>query len=856
MLCYTFLKIAAKGGTVLEQRILACLHNTPSTEYILPFFWQHGEDHAVLAEEMAAIRRCGIGEICVESRPHEQFGEDKWWDDFGFILQEASRHGMRVWLLDDKQFPTGYANGYIERHPALRAVNVRFACYDFVGPQADIAMIVEGIGEDESFLSITAYRRDQNGDVLTDGGIDLMPMLDGGLIWWDVPDGAWRVCYVVRTQNAGPYTHENYIDMLSAESCKAMLHAVYEPHYDRYAAYFGNTFAGFFSDEPSFANSNCSYCDTLGKPDLFLPWNDELPSMLAAATGLAESEIIALLPALWQDITGQTATVRTAYMDAITKLYRDNFSRMLGNWCRERGVMYFGHIIEYMNTHQRLGCGAGHFFRATDGQDMAGCDVVLNQITPGKTDLDHVLPVWGKTADPAFFNYTLAKLASSQAHINPRMKNRAMCELYGAGGWGEGLPTMKYVTDLMLASGINHFVPHAFNPQYPDWDCPPFFFARGNNSQFPLFGELLRYLARSAHVMSGGIHQADVAVYYNAEAEWAGGRRMLQQDVCRTLTRAQIDFDLIPQDALLAAAAENGRLAVNEETYGAVVVPYSQYLPHAVMAAFHRLESTGVPVIFADALPDDAVGMTVKLADIPTYLIGEGHRHVKTATPCPSLRFYHIRRDGHDVILFWNEDIFHEIDTAVAIDGDAVLYDAWRNRVFAPQKSADGIRLKLAPGEALILCVGESADGLAPYDYADAPLRDVALSWDVSLCEAGQSELVPHQSGAVLGNLAKAMPSFAGVARYESTVTVTDAAAVHTLDLGRVGEAASLWVNGQYVGAQIAVPYRFDVSGLLRDGDNTLRVEVVGNLGYHYRDHFSRFLPLPPFGLIGPVTLG
>lgn len=842
---------------MLDQKILECLHNAPSTEYILPFFWQHGEDHAILAEEMEAIRRCGIAEICVESRPHEQFGEDKWWDDFGFILNEAARHGMRVWLLDDKQFPTGYANGYIERHPELRAVNMRFACYDFVGPQADIAMIPEGIGEDEEYLSIVAYRREQNGDVLLDDGIDLLPMLKDGLIWWDIPAGAWRVCYVVRTKNAGPYANQNYIDMLSAESCKAMLHAVYEPHFDRFSAYFGNTFAGFFSDEPSFANANCSYYDTLGKPELFLPWNDRLPDMLADATGLAATEIMALLPALWMDIDGKTALVRTAYMDTITALYRDNFSQMLGDWCRAHGVMYIGHIIEDMNTHQRLGCGAGHFFRATAGQDMAGCDVVLNQITPGKTDLDHILPVWGKTADPAFFHYTLAKLASSQAHITPSMKGRAMCELYGAGGWGEGLPTMKYVTDLMLASGINHFVPHAFNPKYPDWDCPPFFFARGNNSEFPLFGELMQYLARSAHALTDGVHRADVAVYYNAEAEWAGGRRMLQQDVCRTLTRAQIDFDLIPQDTLIEAGVRNGRLAVGEETYGAVIVPYSQYLPDAVLHALRRIETAGVSVIFADAKPDGFDGgIAVSLGDMPSHLIQNGWQHIRTNTPCPALRFYHIRRDGQDVILFWNEDIFAEIDTVVAIDEAAILYDAWRNRAFVPQYKDGGIRLKLAPGEALILCTGGAAGDLPPYDYTDAPLTEADLLWDISLCTAGKHEFAPMKQHTTLCNLAKQMPSFAGVARYDATVTVSHAETVHTVDLGCVGEAAALWINGQYVGARIAAPYRFDVTGRLQNGENTVRVDVFGNLGYHYRDHFSRFLPLPPFGLIGPVKLG
>ena len=80
----------------MEKRLQECLANQEPTEYILPFFWQHGEEHSVLLKEMEAIRDSGIREFCVESRVHEQFGEDEWWEDFGFLLEEAKKRGMRV----------------------------------------------------------------------------------------------------------------------------------------------------------------------------------------------------------------------------------------------------------------------------------------------------------------------------------------------------------------------------------------------------------------------------------------------------------------------------------------------------------------------------------------------------------------------------------------------------------------------------------------------------------------------------------------------------------------------------------------------------------------------------------------
>jgi hypothetical protein len=103
--------------------------------YILPFFWQHGEPQDVLREEIAAIQRSGISEFCVESRIYQRFCEEPWWRDFGFMLEEAKRRGMRVWLLDDRSFPTGCANNLIkEKYPHLRKWHIRESHVDVPGP--------------------------------------------------------------------------------------------------------------------------------------------------------------------------------------------------------------------------------------------------------------------------------------------------------------------------------------------------------------------------------------------------------------------------------------------------------------------------------------------------------------------------------------------------------------------------------------------------------------------------------------------------------------------------------------------------------------------------------------------------
>ena len=72
----------------MNDKIKKLLENRGGN-YILPFFWQHGEEESVLREYMEAIYNCGIGAVCVESRPHPDFCGPKWWNDMDVILDEA-----------------------------------------------------------------------------------------------------------------------------------------------------------------------------------------------------------------------------------------------------------------------------------------------------------------------------------------------------------------------------------------------------------------------------------------------------------------------------------------------------------------------------------------------------------------------------------------------------------------------------------------------------------------------------------------------------------------------------------------------------------------------------------------------
>ena len=863
------------GYNGMEQQLKEALDGKTGS-YTLPFLWMHGESQERLYEEILAIKNSGLSEFCAESRPYESFCKDAWWDDFAFLLKTAKELGMRVWLLDDRKFPTGYANGYLEapERAHLRKVLIREFQSEMLGPMKRAKLSLSArLKKGESILSVIAYRhRDRKEGLDFSTAVDLTPTMRDGTVQWDVPEGIWRVSVTVRTAYAGRADDRfsYYIDMLNPDSCRAMIDAVYQPHYDRFGEYFGNTFAGFFSDEPGFLNTIGTYHNTLGVMFSPYPWREDLPRLIAESAGLDEKTVRLALPALWEDLGEITSCIRMHYMEVVTKLYSENFGYLLGDWCRAHGVMYIGHVIEDMGAHMRLAYGSGHFFRALDGQDMAGIDIVLMQDVPGITDCIHRAPLTdGGTADPSFFRYTLPKLASSHAHIQPLKKGRAMCEIFGAFGWAEGLPYMKALADSMLASGINRFVPHAFSPKAEDPDCPPHFYNGGKNNQYPLFGSLMAYMERTVHVLENATHRADVAVFYNAEGEWTGGKNGIFHEVCRTLTQSLIDFDILPFDVLADATVENGRLLVNGEGYGALIVSESEILPIDRLRCFSRLAEAGLPVLFTDALPSasaegDPIGEylprfdCVPLADAPEHLRDMGLCHVRgLSEDAKSLRFYHVSRGGREIYLFSNESIYEDIAVPLRLkeSGACLVYDPWENRCYRADAPHGLLRLTLEKGNMVFVIFGEEIDESLPLFTRELDREVLDLRYEIAVKDEGDADYRVIATDSPLLDITDdgCLPRFSGSIRYRTTFKAQ--AGYTVLDLGQVGETAEVWVNGVYVGSRINAPYKVRIADAVKEGSNTLEVIVRNNPGHRRRDKLSTYIQIPPSGILGDVAI-
>ena len=607
----------------MKNKTIQALLEGREENHQLPFLWLHGEDEATLRQMMAVIHGASCGAVCLESRTHPDFCGPQWWHDLDIILEEAKARGMRVWILDDKHYPSGMANGALLQAPEeLCRQNIfcnRLALGQEAGPVAlslRQAGLLEGPGptqEDirQGFLPGEPARRfDPAGDrVLTvqavkDGAVlDLSPFLQGEELRWDKPAGAWELQVVAASRNTG--FHRDYINMLDRESVRLLLEAVYEPHWQRYSQEFGKTLAGFFSDEPNLGNGpTYTKGNTLGCGQ-DLPWSRELESALEESWGPGWRQE---LPRLFsQDSSEETARFHTAYMDLVTKLVREDFSQQVADWCHQRGVAYIGHVIEDDGQHCRTGSSLGHFFRGLQGQDMAGIDDIGGQVLPQGEDGPALNPK-GRPRNGEFYHYGLGTLAASSAALEPGKAGNAMCEIFGNYGWQEGVRLEKYLADHFLVRGINFFVPHAFTGHpFPDPDCPPHFYAQGHNPQYRHFGKLLQAMNRVATVTSSGPHRVEAAVLYHGESEWCDPQAMAFERPLRPLYDQQIHCHVVPADVFAEPERYHTQLGnplvINGRRYQAFVVPGAKRLPAAAAAGLEALVQAGLPVFFAGEMP-------------------------------------------------------------------------------------------------------------------------------------------------------------------------------------------------------------------------------------------------------------
>ena len=798
--------------------------------YTMPFLWIADNNYDYISRQIEKIKESGSSTFCVESRTHEDFCGEKWWEVMDFIIEKASSLNMNVWVFDDKHYPTGCANGVLWKNPDLQQKQLFSENTDVLGPIENAKLVLKRGNVDKykgEIYSIALLKRENEDSFSFFSDITDSIMQGGDFLKISIPEGYFRICvmYVGTGIEIADYRS---VDMLNKDSVGLLIEEVYEPHYKRYK---NTCFKGFFSDEPRFGNdiydrgiSTMSfYGGKVGVMGLSYPWRETVNEYLKSKVPNYEK---AYLSALWNNISEITSELRVNYMDYITRCYAENFSGQLSNWCHDRNLKYASHIIEDLGAHTATFNSAGHYFRSQTGADFAGIDVVLRQIQPHYTDYSYISPVG--YISPLFFNNTLAKLASSCAHLDKIKQNRALCEIFGAYGWGETSSEMLYLVNHMFVRGVNYFIPHAFSSKYPNADCPPYFDYNEENYSFYAYKKINEYINYLSNFFEGTMDEIKVAVLYHAEAEWSGQDFSPIDSICKSLFENQIDFDIITEDHLKEIDLKQG-LVINNRKYDYLIIPYRKYFSVELLNILKQLEDK--IKIFKQKEKN--------ILDIKDLIPEE----VKTINLCEFKKDIRVRRIIKDQRIYFfvhNEKNESDILNIRNITYKSIkVIDKLNEDVYYIQCNGGIASLEIRAGQALIL---ELSDEEGPTINKFNHKLNFGLE-SIHLIDAFNNDRERIEN-ANIRDVFLSKPDFSGIAEIKG---VMDTTGYNSIKINFTGNYLEVLI-GEHKFERVTSPAIINLSK--NCNKEKIVFTICNTLADKYKDKFSKYSLIEPVGIL------
>jgi len=550
-----------------------------------PLFWLHGDDSKERLEMYVdKVAEGGNGAFTTESRPHNDWLGPNWFRDVGICLDAARKRGLKLWIFDEKWWPSQGVGGKVPPQYAAKLLDAS-AVEVKDGPSVFAAEGYGGAG----FVAAVAGWVGSDGGIEGGSLVDLAPFIRNGKLSWPAPGGRWKIMKF--THKLAPGLGQGggaqlSVDGMSKDCVEWFLQTVYQPHYDHFKADFGKTIAGFFYDEP----------ETRGD------WGTELNRVLAEKNVDWKKAYVAYK----FQLSGEEQTAaRFQYLDARAETWGRTMYGLITKWCEERGVKSIGHFMEHGNMYLLPEFCAGDMMRVQKYSSMGGIDAVFSQFKPGQR-VAYDAPCW-----------QTPKLGSSITHAYGKPNDVTMVEIFGARGQDLSYPEMKWWADAMQVAGVNFLIPHSFNPRSPfDSDCPPYFYNGGFEPRWPLYRVFADYTSRLSAMLSGGRHVAPVALITPGQSAHVGKRITVEQ-ISESLQDALYDCDWIPYEVLENDIQVTGnKLKLRNESYQVLILPAVEVIPYATLVKAKQFLDQGGVVVTHGFLPTKSATVGKTGADI------------------------------------------------------------------------------------------------------------------------------------------------------------------------------------------------------------------------------------------------
>lgn len=671
---------------------------TPPVEYGMTFYW--GWDgkvtEEVIARDMDAFSARGVRVVTIEPgyRMSSPYLSPGWFETVQLAVEHARRRGMRVWLVDEGKYPSGFAGGkFSAERPDLRMQALVVAEHIAVASRETLSRKLPP----ETVGAIAVNRTDNSNQILN---------ISSGELIWTAPEGKWEVLLVqhqfrtspTRAANnptRGKDTSNSLCDYLNPEATQQFIEFTHEQYKKYVGSEFGRTVLGFRGDEPDYSIRG-------------IPWTPQIFAEFERRKGYDVRPYVASFFA--PSVTEEQRLAKADYWDVWSDLFGENFFGVQAKWCANNNLQYLVHL-NHEDKMPALVRSEGDFFKVMRHVQMPGIDAIWNQIWPGKV-----------TDYP--------KYASSAAHLFGRP--RAFTESFAAYRTKPTVEQAKWVLDYQLVRGINMvevmFVPASSNGKLglSGWLV---------SERFP---NVVAYVNRASYILSQGRPTAQIALYHPTSSIWLGDDEANTSvlSIAQNLLERQRDFDFVDEQALSSVLTlEDGALKnLSGQSYRVVMIPSVSVISKAALDRLRAFADSGGRVIFAGRTPSMIVVKTFLKASGSTDLSwairepsGELTDRVMKALPrpdvtldqpCPAVKYIHRSWRDAELYFFFNESTEKQSRKAtLAGSGQAQVWDAAKGCIetLSGASSENGfvrLPLVLEPYETKFIVIGPVPSGL------------------------------------------------------------------------------------------------------------------------------------------------
>ena len=724
--------------------------------------------------------------------------------------------------------------------------------------RAKLVAVVAVKGEDAQFDFHQAGPRKavvRPGHLEKGTSVVLTPLMQpDGTLKWQIPPGTWQLfvfCSVPTAQrvNAGAGEGPQLVmDHMSSEAFAAHAKRVGDNAIPYIGEFFGNGLRAVFCDSLEVAAN--------------LYWSDDFLAEFRRRRGY---DLVPYLPILkvqsHAEPFGKFVDIPVYEMPEIGAQVRHDYRQTVSDLMNER---FYRQFNRWAHDHKLLSRTQAH---------GAPADVLRIY---GEADIPETEDLYDSGC------YDFLKMAASAAHVNGRAIVGSESFVWPNAVYQTTPEKMKLAADELLTAGVNAIVYHGFPYLVPGLPPPgwhPFagVLSGAYSSQFnelnplwPYFGQLNAYIARLQYISQAGTNIAAVALYRN-DLEHGAEEAPPTPKLNQTIMDAGYNYDHVNAASLLRSSVRDQMLVTGGGArYRVLVLPPLDAIGATVAEKLQSFAASGLPIVFEGRIPlrDDgwlenaqrSQRVQTAMHDIRQL----GHVHLAAdademvsilgRAASPDVRFHSAalpflqKRIGNISAFFLrnDSDAARRLHAEFEAEGKPELWDPWTGQTaIIPGYRARGkwveVELELQPLSSALIVF--DPDSTAPPDItvpAPGALKRAeevgAGGWRLTatgVTSSARKTVIRRDLPMLIDwSLDSELRGFSGRGVYTTTFTVSAVGAGSRLilDLGNVRDVAEVTLNGKHAATLLLRPYRTDITGLVRPGENTLEVSVTNTL--------------------------